>query len=321
MNNIRRWLYRNRWFNFGVHFVRGLKRQVRWLGLSATERQRDTVTLSTLANHRFGNQFFQYIFLRTYAEDRGLRYETSPWVGEKLFGTRVPHLSRKLPEFRVKADDMGLSSEPRNVDFRGYFQFHTSTFAAHKEQIRSWCQPVGEFAEKSHEAMKKLKARGTTLVGLHLRRGDFGYGYFFIAPNSWYKNWLASFWSDLENPVLYIASDLPEYVRSDFSGYDPVTAGDLGITLPPGFDYYLDYYLLTQCHHLAISNSTFSVVAAMLNEKAVTTVRPVLQEQRLVPFDPWSTYPMLRDAVVKDYPDVWGTTWDDYDYPGRPGGE
>ena len=39
---------------------RAVLRRVRWWRLTAAERAADTITLSTLGNHRFGNQFFQY---------------------------------------------------------------------------------------------------------------------------------------------------------------------------------------------------------------------------------------------------------------------
>ena len=57
---------------------------------------------------------------------------------------------------------------------------------------------------------------------------------------------------------------------------------------------YFDFYILAHSDLLAISNSTFSVVAAMLNEEASTFVRPESNLRRLEPFDPWDSDTMLH---------------------------
>jgi hypothetical protein len=45
---------------------------------------------------------------------------------------------------------------------------------------------------------------------------------------------------------------------------------------------------------LAVSNSSFSVAAAMLNTRARACMRPDPIECRLVPFDPWNTEVLWR---------------------------
>jgi hypothetical protein len=75
---------------------------------------------------------------------------------------------------------------------------------------------------------------------LHLRRGDFGKGRFFVAPTDWYRQWLAENWAGWNRPVLYIASDAPDKVVCDFAEYHPVTATELGVEMP-GYPDYPDY--------------------------------------------------------------------------------
>ena len=54
---------------------------------------------------------------------------------------------------------------------------------------------------------------------------------------------------------------------------------------------------MTCADRLAISNSTFSFTAAMLNQRSPSSahafVRPVPDARALVPFDPWDSYPLL----------------------------
>jgi protein subunit release factor A len=49
--------------------------------------QQAVLTMSSIGKlGRFGNQLFQYAFLRICAERSGARIECPPWVGQALFG-------------------------------------------------------------------------------------------------------------------------------------------------------------------------------------------------------------------------------------------
>ncbi len=255
------------------------------------------ITMSTLGlNGRFANQIFQYAFLKIYSKAHKLSVQTPPWIGQELFGHNDPPISRRLPEVRVESFSdylaESLSHESplpfENVDFWGYFQYHTKFYAPHKEYFRSLFNPVPKVAVKVNEANTILRRRGKTVIGLHLRRNDYGYGPYFIAPTTWYKEWLATLWERLDEPVLYVATDEPLKVISDFSEYRPITSGDLGIELPEA-DFYLDFHLLSHCDVVAISNSSYSFAACMLNEKCKLFVRPHLPSKKLITFDPWQS--------------------------------
>lgn len=148
-------------------------------------------------------------------------------------------------------------------------------------------------------ALAQLRQRGQTIVGVHLRRGDYTGGtYAWPAPSRWYLDWLAANWRDLRSPVLYIASDDPK-AFAEFGDFSPVTATDLGATIP-GAEMYLDFHILAHADLLAVSNSTFSMAAAMLNEDARAFVRPEPDLRRLVPFDPWDADTMLQASGAVD---------------------
>lgn len=256
---------------------------------------------------RFGNQIFLYAFLKIYALEHNLRVETPTWSGQYLFGHNDAPISQPLPLVReqrqpYKISDSAIlnSLEPfKNVDFNGYFQFHTQYYARNKEYFQSLFKPVSEVETKVTEALHILRSKGKTVVGLHLRRGDYrsahkGVPYLTIAPSQWYKDWLDGFWETLDEPVLFIASDEIETVIGDFAEYHPITVKDLGCEFPEA-SFYPDFYLLSQCDVLAISNSTFSFSAAMLNEQGKFFFRPNLLKQKLIAFDPWNSEPLLRE--------------------------
>jgi FkbM family methyltransferase len=262
------------------------------------------ITMSSLGkNGRFANQVFQYAFLKCHAQKHGLRVETPAWIGQKLFGFDDPAISRRLPEFRERSNQLADALVPnaarpiQNVDFWGFFQYNTRYYAPQRDYFRSLFRPTPQVLAKVAPMLDNLRSRGKTIVGLHLRRGDYGYEHFFVAPSAWYLEWLRSLWPTLEEPVLFIASDEPAKVLADFAEFNPITAKDLGPALP-GADFYPDFFLLSQCDALAISNSSFSFAASMLNEQCSIFARPHLPTQRMIPFNPWNSETLLRDAKV-----------------------
>lgn len=256
---------------------------------------------------RLGNQVFLYAFLRMYAREHNFRLETPAWIGQYLFGHNDAPISGPLPQVGEQAQPYKLSEsailnapEPfKNVDFHGYFQLHTQYHAQHKEYFQSLFKPVPEVEAKVREALDCLRSKGKTVVGLHLRRGDYRtvhtvVPYLTVAPSGWYKEWLDGLWETLDEPVLFIASDEVETVIGDFAEYHPITVKDLGVEMPEA-PFYPDFYILSQCDVLAISNSTFSFAAAMLNEQCKFFFRPNLLKQKMIAFDPWNSEPLLRD--------------------------
>ncbi|MCC5606699.1 FkbM family methyltransferase [Nostoc sp. CHAB 5834] len=265
------------------------------------------ITMSTFGkNGRFANQIFQYAFLKIYAQEHNLRVEIPSWIGQTIFGHNDPPISQLLPVFPEITNNIKDAIIPntaqvfKNVDFWGYFQYNARYYAPHKEYFRSLFEPVAEIKTKLEEAVKNLRNKGKTVIGIHLRRGDYGYQHFFIAPSQWYLEWLENIWPTLDEPVLFIASDEIGKVKQDFSQYNPVTTRDLNCELEQA-DFYPDFYLLSKCDILAISNSSFSFAAAILNEEGKLFMRPHLPSKKLITFDPWSAETVFLDAKIEHY--------------------
>lgn len=257
-----------------------------------TDPGRPRVTMSTLgANGRFGNQLLQYGFLRMYAEVHGLAAEAPDWIGRDLFDLDDPLCGPGLPPVREDQADFVASLNRkipeiwRNADLWGYCIYPTGGLRPHRDFFRRLFRPGRKVAAAAAQAEDVLGSRGETVVAVHLRRGDFGYGRFWIAPAAWYAQWLDAVWPTLRRPVLYVATDDPASA-AELARFRPVTAADLGIDLP-GAEFYPDFHVLTRASLVAISNSSFSFVAAMLNEGAATLVRPDLRARGLARFDPW----------------------------------
>jgi tetratricopeptide (TPR) repeat protein len=245
-------------------------------------------------NGRFGNQLLQYGALRLCAARRGLVLETPPWLGRQLYDLRDPLPGPALPRLPeaegeaavLAALDGASAAVLADRDLAGYFCGETGALAPFKEEFRAFFTPGRHLRPHADAILDRLREAGRTIVALHLRRGDFGWGRFWIAPDVWYLRWLETLWPTLVQPALFIATDDPACLQP-FAAYRPLTGGALAEPIA-GAEFFTDFHVLCHADHVAISNSTFSFVATMLNRNARSVCRPDPTRRTLVPYDPWS---------------------------------
>lgn len=217
---------------------------------------------------RFANSLFQYAHLRQRA---GTDYECPSWIGQRLFGLTDPPPTGQ-------AHDIGT----RFPDDASWYD---------KELFRRLFRPPIQ--------IRIRPPSDVTLIGVHIRHGDYGSfkrksaRWTFVAPCQWYRDWLNANLDRFAKPYLYVATDDPSNVRQEFDGY-PVYAPVWAV---PHASFYSDFYGLTQCDYLLISNSTFSFAASMLNERVKECWRPRLGEKRLIRYDPWDSKIVLKDEL------------------------
>jgi FkbM family methyltransferase len=269
--------------------------------------RRPVVSMRTLgANGRFANQLFQYFALRLYAKRFGAIVQTPPWEGQGLYGFSDPAPILEFPQLRESGPGfngaMLARAEPPApaVDLWGYFQGHTREIAAHRDELRRLLAPVPERRAEVEELEERVRARGHTVVGVHVRRGDYGYEHFFRSPTVWYRAWLEEVWPTLDRPVLYVASDDLDRVLPAFKRFAPVSLRLADRAASRARGAFLDLHLLAQADILAISNSSYSFLAALLAERATAFLRPDLAARALVPFDPWDAEVLLRDRQLRE---------------------
>lgn len=313
---------------------------------------------------RAGNQFLEYLFLKAYAEKYDCVLQLPPWVGNDLFGTVDTPLSdsssaKFLPKYREYNDPKNKrqtippsNGEVIGHDFEGYAQYHTSylsNLVPSREWARSLFKPVPSIEARLVSARDQLlyesnggnsnsssnSGLSNIVIGLHIRRGDYGRFHFPLTPTSWFLEWLKNhcwLYSNVDRyPKLFIATEDPELVN-EFALYRPHTARSLGVQLSrrpmkqynylshdlktkqaEQIDWYPDFYLLSQCHVIVGSNSTFSFCAALLGERLEEYWRASLPAADFVLTDPWDAYPLLRDDV-RDFPHLAGISVKDNPY-------
>jgi hypothetical protein len=298
---------------------------------------------------RFGNTIFQYLFLKAFAHEYGFGCEVPNWPGQRFFGHADLPMTRHhevvlrdnmslvsesasniaspldgelnraatlmecgrqvylLNQLKIANDASELPFQ--HADLEGLFIVRTDHLAPYREYLRDLLRPVPRIADGLRRSVEKIRSLGKTIIGVHMRRGDFdqcfsAQGFEFVAPLEWYHRWLDEVWRRVEDPVLLVCSDNPEEAER-FARYKPVAANsldavtfedlvaDLEVPWQREAEYLRDWWLLTQCDRLAISNSTFSFSAAMMNERCQEFLRPDPARSSLVPFDPWNAEPLL----------------------------
>ncbi len=299
---------------------------------SAATANEPVLTMSSIGQlGRFANQLFQYAFLKICAQKSGARVECPPWIGQTLFGHNDAPISKRLPpaieywdsgeslfdiipEFIPYIEKLADAKSSRvgseaiehglaNVDLWGFFQLPTRLLEPHKEYFRSLFQPVMELKSTLEDGLNNLDSKGKTIIGIHIRRGDYitepQAGFTLVFPTKWYCEWLDGIWEQLEDPVLFLCSDDLDSVLPEFEKFSPVTWRDLEILLPESMkdlniEFYIDFFMLSNCDVACISNSNFSFVACMLNERGKMFVRPYWDfSTKFTVFDPWDSEPLL----------------------------
>jgi FkbM family methyltransferase len=246
---------------------------------------------------RFGNQLLQYAYLRFYAETAGCDIETNDWIGRDLFRLSEPFISRALPRLDEKNFDAAGAIAPgvrprTDVDLAGFFAFPTAKYAHRKMHFRELFRLRGAARASFDKAWDAIAREHRPVIVIHIRRTDFGYGPFWIAPLEWYRTWLDQNWSRWCNPRLYIATD-DASIMPAFERYRAVSAENFPV-FPRDLAFVLDFFVMSRADTLAISNSTFSFVAAMLNAKPDGFWRPDPERRELTNFDPWASIPLLE---------------------------
>ena len=285
---------------------------------------------------RWSNQLFQYAFLKCYAKEHDCELQLPPWVGNVLLGADDPPVTVELPTKVEQTNHLEQAKPPVgdeyvNHDFRGYAQYPTSYYRPWRKEIKKLWAPTESVAKRMVYPVLHLRERGRTIVGIHLRRGDYGRLIFYVTPVRWYLEWLAVHWDELDDPVLFVASEDPNLVE-EFRQYNPVTAETLGVDLaseplehyaylapdlqsrePLQMEFFPDWYLLSWCNVILAPNSTYSFTAALDSWKPRQFWRSDLKQEKFVQLDPWNAYPLTHDKA-EDFRHVPGVCLDETKY-------
>ena len=252
------------------------------------------------SNGRFANQLFQYAFLRLYALRHELEVATPDWDGCDLFGISDPEPDptrlTPLRFFAFDDDDLALWSNeapPIDVDFDGYFQELPNCWNHHRELLRRLFRPKAAMATRLDAWVSKLTEGGRRpLVALHVRRGDYpnlfeqGLAWYRPIPLDWYGTWLEQLKSSADDLVIYVATDAPDEVLGAFRAFNPITVADCPeIGVPT---HIIDFEILRRADRLAVANSSFSRMSALLARDGQEVSIPSIKSEAFQPWAAWT---------------------------------
>ena len=272
--------------------------------------RRACVTMSSLGkNGGFGNQCFQYLYLRVLASRHNLVYQVPTWIGQEVFGLDEPAMVHPAPlvveriqttehsgHALVDAKDLldpACGFMP-SMDLWGYFQLHTKHYENDKYFIRDLFKINPKYRVLLDRIRSRLVPVGKKLLGIHLRRGDYGYDIFYRSPCSWYEEWVKRRGFSPEDFVIYVSSECAVSYKERFRGFNVFIYEDLNLPENIPLKLIVDFGLLVDSDELAISNSSLSFIASMLNVRASNFWRPRFASAELVRYDPWNSEVLER---------------------------
>ena len=256
---------------------------------------------------RFANKAFQYMFLSTYAAEHGFEFANMPWEGDDLYKVQpgvglLPQVGRAFEQRLQHLNDCDIvnATEPlADADLQGYFQYNMKYYAPYRTEIEEDFSHKGIYLDAEIAMREAFKSLSGPVAVVHLRRGDYGTGIFFLPPNGWYVDWLRELRANHHNLQVYIATDDPNSAGADFEEFNVITAEQLKLS-EVDHQFFYDFTAIRLGDYVAIANSSFSFLAAALNKNALMTVRPDPNAGKMVSFDPWSSDPLIRSANAEN---------------------
>ena len=236
---------------------------------------------------RFGNQLFQFAFIKALAK----RFKTSFYISEQVEQFMLPQyfhlegystLLNRINWLRLKIEAGTLASlQSKQVGtyneneadaltdkaiYTGYFQ-SAHFFENIKDEIGSIIRLKSKYVKQFQTQYQKIFAENK-VIAIHVRRGDY------LNLNSW---WAQNFGSnDLTLPVAYYLDALKQV--EDLESYKLIFLSDDIAFVRSAFGHLknaafaenpliIDFQLLMNADVCVLSNSSFSWWAAYLNQK------------------------------------------------------
>lgn len=133
-------------------------------------------------------------------------------------------------------------------------------FAHIKEQVQTAFTFKEALNQESLNYEEQIK--NTNSISVHVRKGDYSNSFMDILSMDYYQSAISILKEKVKNPVFYIFSDDKEFIRQQFQDLE----NKVIVTGNTGKDSFMDMYLMSQCKHNIVANSTFSFWGAYLNK-------------------------------------------------------
>ena len=148
----------------------------------------------------------------------------------------------------------------KNLYLNGWFQNAKKLLPIREELLADFKMELPELADSN--ICKQIQACNAVCV--HIRRGDYvKHPIFDVCTDDYYYRAIEYMISNVKNPVFFIFSDDIEQIKETMNFTRPSYIQRI-IYIDENHEPYEDLYLMQQCRHFIISNSTFSWWAQFL---------------------------------------------------------
>lgn len=223
-----------------------------------------------------GNQLFQYAFSKNLEKYSDVELDLSFYNSEANHTELIPERHLALDKFnltyqeykpkarvlvQIEEDKFDPKEKYDNTYFWGYWQD-----PKYLKNIDLDIHLKNEYVTPTMRAMTNVLSRQNS-VGIHVRRGDYeALGY--ALPLDYYEQAIDAIKDVVKDPCFIAFSDDPKWcsrnLPEEVSIYFNINSnGD-----------HEDFYLMSKCKHNIIANSSFSYLAAYLNENDNTVIAP-----------------------------------------------
>lgn len=253
---------------------------------------------------RFGNQLFQYAYLRTSAKRLGVKFYCPTWQGEEVFVLNDEEIRGGMftPSCVYNEDPYspGFNEEALRIkdgtEVAGFFQ---SAKYFSFEDVTRWFSFKEDLFTQVREKYKDIDF--TKATALHVRLGDYlnPSTVFYPAKPEYFKKALQTIKPEGE---IVVFSENAEMAKKYLGAMPP------GSIFIEGNKDYEDFYLMTLCKNFIGSSSSFSWWAAYLNKN--TDKKIIMPTRWSLPFcrvknttftlPEWTTLPAHR-AFTDNY--------------------
>jgi hypothetical protein len=182
---------------------------------------------------------------------------------KKRLNIEIPYYQQSyIKELDFEYDMNFPKFNSNNVYFEGYWQSDN-----YFKDIRDSIIKCITFNKLSLDCLefKNNISNSLNSVSLHIRRGDYAQNsdtkeYHGLMDLNYYKSAIEILNNKLNNPTFFVFSDDKSYAKSLFDGKENF------IVIDSKFEDYEELYLMSNCDHQIIANSSFSWWGAWLNQ-------------------------------------------------------
>lgn len=247
-----------------------------------------------IVNGGLGNQMFQYAFaLAMRRRENHVNLDVSlynyakmhnGYELERVFGIKEPLINKK--GFHLKWLRLLLKTKPKALLTDDPLIFGEFNLKFPKRYICGYWQDERYFKEIENEIRKRFVFQGIdkknkaiaqemrecSSVSVHIRRGDYAESGMLLLDDNFYSKAFEKIIDKVESPIFYIFSDDRQEAETIVSKY---CSEYKVIDWNKDEDSYKDMYLISQCRHHIVANSSFSWWGAWLgNYKDNIVVAP-----------------------------------------------